>query len=467
MRDHPVLQKTAAVLLGLAAAFGLLEAGLRVAAHLYVSATAPEAGAAGLRNGVLCVGDSFTYGSGAPVGSSYPAQLESLLRARGMEDVRVVNAGICAANTWIAGCRLQEALEAGRPRLVVVLAGGANAWNLYGFNRYAGGGLRAAARDWACRLRVVKVALLLRRNASRLTLQPERSGRYPLLSDSAAARAARPPSGGPEDCFRQGEACLARGDLEGAAGCFARSLEREPGAFARSMEALMDCLQRLDRPLDMVGVLEKVSPRCPPALRGQLYEFMATAYGHAGRARERTEAVLRGIRESPDYRNLYDLVADQALSDEALRLRLVGALREAAPRSETAREFFEYWSRLDPERFEARLECWVRGDLAWMIESCRSRGVRVLLQNYPRLDPEAADEAGVWLQTTAARYGVPFVDQRADFGRLDEEARRALFVPGDEHCNAQGYGRMARNLADAIGRLGLLDPEAARETGKN
>ncbi|MEI8217916.1 MAG: GDSL-type esterase/lipase family protein, partial [Elusimicrobiota bacterium] len=83
---------------------------------------------------ILCVGDSFVYGLGAPKESSFPCQLERLLNSRQPEKrFRVVNGGVPAQNSTQLLGRLRSTLKEVRPDMVIVLTGGANLWNYLGY----------------------------------------------------------------------------------------------------------------------------------------------------------------------------------------------------------------------------------------------------------------------------------------------------------------------------------------------
>lgn len=77
---------------------------------------------------VLCIGDSFVYGVGAPLSSAFPEQLERLFKAHGMA-VRVVNRGIGGQNTAMIVKNLPKQADRYKPDIVVVLAGTNNRWS--------------------------------------------------------------------------------------------------------------------------------------------------------------------------------------------------------------------------------------------------------------------------------------------------------------------------------------------------
>jgi len=74
---------------------------------------------------LVAFGDSNTYGYGAPRNGTWPAQLESLLRARGY-DVTIVNAGVSGDTTIDALGRFDKAFPAGTDAAIVFF--GRNDW---------------------------------------------------------------------------------------------------------------------------------------------------------------------------------------------------------------------------------------------------------------------------------------------------------------------------------------------------
>jgi acyl-CoA thioesterase I len=71
---------------------------------------------------VVALGASNTAGKGVSPGEAYPAQLETMLRARGL-DVNVINAGISGDTTGGMMARLDSAVPKGT-RVVILQPGG-------------------------------------------------------------------------------------------------------------------------------------------------------------------------------------------------------------------------------------------------------------------------------------------------------------------------------------------------------
>ncbi len=87
---------------------------------------------------VLCLGNSFTEGRGAPAHLSYPAQLERLLQKNFPADhYRVINLGSSGLNTRQTIRQVQkQSHEFAKASLVIVQVGQPNWWNFVGFADY-------------------------------------------------------------------------------------------------------------------------------------------------------------------------------------------------------------------------------------------------------------------------------------------------------------------------------------------
>ena len=69
---------------------------------------------------VVCLGDSCTFGKGVQEKESWPRQLESRLRARGIDEAVVLNLGINGGHTRVYHEIFQETVKELKPSLVVV-----------------------------------------------------------------------------------------------------------------------------------------------------------------------------------------------------------------------------------------------------------------------------------------------------------------------------------------------------------
>ncbi|MEM7203558.1 MAG: GDSL-type esterase/lipase family protein [Planctomycetota bacterium] len=132
---RPQRGRSRAILVLIAVTLGtllLLETVLQAgAAVVWLSQETPATTAtADDRATILCVGDSFTYGAGTTAQEfAYPAQLQSLLREGGRDDIGVVSCALPGRNSREALEQLDAQLVRYRPSLVYVMIGRNDQWS--------------------------------------------------------------------------------------------------------------------------------------------------------------------------------------------------------------------------------------------------------------------------------------------------------------------------------------------------
>ncbi len=468
-------QRLAVLGLGLLTALLLLELGLRVLGWAVLLRAAPPAAAPGPRPfTIVCVGDSFTYGLGAPRGQDYPSQLRALLRRRRPDlPPEVISLGVPGANSSQLLSRLlaPDALRRYHPDLVLLQAGASNWWNPTRYALIAEGRATPSLRDRLYRLRTFKLARLL------------------LARLEQASPAPAPPAAEPLAAFQ-------------------RSVER--GALRRPCQLLLTHAQNrealpVDRPAEALRWLLQRAQRAPQL--GSTYWGIARVLVQQ---RQYPEALLwlhRGLQVAPGDGVLYLMLGrlhQRWLKDEAGARRWYERGVQAAPRS--ALNYFAlanlYVKELDagpraaryaealrwlrrggqvmPACAQAaqvmsawlednlgawsRLRPWIRADLERMLTLALRQAPRVALQTYPNNTanrPEVRRTLQIANQVAgelAREYGVPLVDHQAQLRRrLSGGDREADLFSGDrEHPSARGYAAMAENLLLALQAQDLL-----------
>ena len=195
---------------------------------------------------ILCVGDSFTYGIGAPPGASYPDQLARMLEAANRGDVVVINGGQGGFSTTDVLASLKRRLDALPVNLVVIMAGNSNLLNLPGYLQHVYQDRFAAtiARS-LFRLRTVRygwymaTALASPNRDSSPSSWPGFDPRVSLarvLAWKAARNPGSPvPASGRSSAlawFEAGVRAVEAGDVEEAVRVFKRGVEVDPGEGA-------------------------------------------------------------------------------------------------------------------------------------------------------------------------------------------------------------------------------------------
>lgn len=387
-------QRLLAFLLGTAAVLLLAEGGLRVTG-LALGARAPRHSRSGSGGTILCLGDSFTVGASAPERQSYPAQLEHILNRNGSGlTFTVINDGRLGQNTAQLLDELERELDETSPSLVVLLTGGANAWNFYGYHSYLEEGWPARLADRLDTIKLVKLARLLKA-AGAASEDP-----LPRLTGKAGGTPqCLPPASAPRIAalYREAELALGKGD--------------RAAAIERLKEAVL------------------LDP-------GNGY----TAW---------------------DIASIYEAAGDG---------RQAGAWKEKAALAPEVCPLQGHKINLRNETdMQQALRGWIARDIARIIAVCDRKGVPVILQNYPLLKRDLWSYKPDIYAAAAARNSVRLVDNDSVFIKLGAEGRSLFSSDPFGHCNAEGYGVMAGNVADAIirSRIFRLPPPPQNKNKEN
>ncbi|HBA61963.1 MAG TPA: hypothetical protein DCZ92_14345 [Elusimicrobia bacterium] len=351
---------------------------------------------------VLCVGDSFTYGAGAPAESSYPRQLENVLKERFPgQAFSVVNFGESGQNTAQLLDRLPQALDKVRPDAVILLSGLNNFWNYWGY-RDDKGPRRPEALD---RVRVARLAKLLWREVSR----------------RAADRAAR------------------------------RKEERRLRCRGVPEHGL--CIEKMKEFKDIDGILEvcKTAVRkCPQDM--DALKSVGFTYLNTFRPVEALEWLKKAADEDPGDPLVYIGISNALGKDraEAERWMRLGALRTGGGTAALLSGNYD-------------VPAWIKLDLDEISGLASAHGTALIFQNYPSAELKEAVTASDLLRRAAAARSLPFADQAFVFSKFVAAGRRDdYFAYKDPHCSARGYRIMAEQVADVLAKKGLVRRGAAK-----
>lgn len=375
---------------------------------------------------VLCVGDSFTYGIGAPAGESYPAHLGRLLAAAPVAGRdRVVNAGVPGSNSSETADGIGELIERHRPAVVAVMTGhnDANTANSHYhlFTRLdSWEAFRRRSHHVLSFSRAYKLA-----RAVLAVLSPRRPA-SPKLEDLP------PPTEGPEARLAAALAGAASPAVrETVVDRFLASHPDSAYAAGQKIRLLMDGR----RPAEALRRSEDLVSRHPEYVPGRLYlARMLWLHRRFDRAFAQWEAVLARDPGNPDagygmalkwqYETPHDEVT--RVRDELLRYNLERAARQA-----------------------------------------RRHGAKVVILSYPFTDTE---RDGV-RRAVAEEAGGLSVDVSGAFRELMAREDPRRFMAADEpellagHCNGRGYRYLAERVYESLSAAGWLEEPAPREAG--
>ncbi len=169
--DNKFSKKITIVFLGILTALLVLEGGLRTIGLISEGLYAPDIKKKNADYVIMNVGNSYTYGLGAPPGQSYSDQLNNLLKKRTDKTYQVINRGKTNANTSLILESLDAWLDQDKPNLVFLMVGEPNHWNKYGYWEFLGkrsdGNLEKGLLDHLDFLRWSKIYKLIELLANR------------------------------------------------------------------------------------------------------------------------------------------------------------------------------------------------------------------------------------------------------------------------------------------------------------
>ncbi|MFH1208617.1 MAG: GDSL-type esterase/lipase family protein [Candidatus Omnitrophota bacterium] len=419
-------QKITALILGILVSLVVLEVSLRVIGIVY-SHQARDARAFKKEPGtfvILCFGDSFTEGMGAPRGRGYPAQLAELFQKKYPgKKVRVVNKGIGGYNTAMILERFDESINEVNPDVITILAGGANRWNAYGYGDYLNrNGWVNRLNNWLYKIKIFKLARLFM-----FDLQNKKEH----LLDSYVFPT--PPAMSPdaEEWRKRGGACERAGKYDEA-----------------------------------ISWYEKIVEKYPSALGG--YEFLRNVYFKTGN-REGERRMLRKLIElDPKRPQLFFEYIAMFLIDPAYNKEDFQFMQGYANAMPVVRDALKRVTEMP--KYYREMKGWINHDIEEMIRRAHRRGIKVILQTYPYYDKgdeyESLSFINQALRGASKKKAVLFIDNEWLFDQffLKGANRDDYFESAKAHCNEKGYGVMAKNIycgiiaSNGLGILPAVEP---------
>lgn len=421
-----VKSKILVLTIGIVVSFLIAEISLRVfgAVYFYLTKTNKACPQKSGEFTVLCIGDSFTLGTGADAGEDYPTQLEKLLSEKFPQNkIKIINQGLGASNSAMTVQRLGKNIYEIQPDLVIVLTGGGNAWNAYGYGdeRYDRPFL-AWLNDQMYKIKLFKLAKLLFYNYC--------SKRSLLLSEyikehDFRSRTSIPPE--TQSWFSQGGFFEKEGKYNEAIFWYKKTIEHYP-TLPLGYERLLNLYLRKGDERGVEQTLKKLIELNPKRLKYYL-----------------------GF-----YRFLNDPIGGQE------NRRFIKKYAKMNPFIEDITKSLD-----EPRQYKQRVADWIKRDLKKMLILVKEKGTEVIFQNYPNYwGPSHGNYAIVnaVLREFAKENAVLFLDNEKAFEEifLRGESKEEYFAFDKCHCNRKGYGFMAANLLAIIEANALF---GAIETG--
>jgi tetratricopeptide (TPR) repeat protein len=449
------------------------------------------------------LGDSFTAGVGAPYGKNYPRCLEAMLNSIGSKrKFRVINTGRSSYNTTQILSELQDALKGGiKPDLVTLLGGLANYWNYQGYHIYLKGeNISSVIKDYLYRIRIYKLGKLLflnikdkfksklfaRQVADRLFLNSSVPNVKKMTNDKLKERQnlIKEPDSSAGYC-RKGFFYKDQRQLNEAAECFKKSIELDPNNSTGYLGMGVICHEwyQYDEAIEWFKKSIKVNPN-------NSKNYSAMGYALIGKRQydEALEYFKECIRLNPNdnsgyfgigifYKDKMDYERAIPYFQKAIRLepafiygytelfniysRLgrhkegLDFLNELAKNNSVPEGFIDMLNNRKEQDINKEITKWMVSDIEKIIKICKENGIKIFLLDYP--NPLHLRESELFYNI-AKTNSVTFISNSQESVNLTKAGEKIEdYCPPGEHCNANGYAFMARNILDKIIEENIFD----------
>ncbi|MDD5730481.1 MAG: GDSL-type esterase/lipase family protein [Candidatus Omnitrophica bacterium] len=389
------------VLAGIGLSLVVLEAVLRIIGLIHLSAIRPGI----FKNGntsdyvILCLGDSFSEGIGAAPDKSYPSQLRELIanNFQGMP-VKVVNMGMGAYNSSMLLDKFSECVYRVKPDLVIILAGSANIWSSLGYMRYKNNRFLSVGEEFLYSFKVFKLVKLLAMDINEASLKS-----------------------------------------------FRRNNQKAVNSYLEIGVNLVD--ERRDKEaLEYLNKARDLDPANP-----RIYRNMALV---SKDNRETAKLFEKAIALEPMSTVWYTQLVSHCMdkSDPELDNEIIAFLRKYEKVNPDIKDILAMLS--NRQKYFNDLSGWLKHDLAQMLALCRKNRINVIIQDYPvkYADDISLKHINSILKEAADESGAIFVGNAAVFDGLPKDNGGEVYFARDDHCNAKGYGLMAKNVFDKLNK---------------
>ncbi len=420
---------------------------------------------------ILTVGDSVTFGIGAPRGLSYPDQLRSLLNSNSEKECyNVINRGRPGQNSSQILKMLPSWLEEFHPDIVTLLIGAQNQVNYFGYQDYLKGRNTISPNQ-------IKLHSYLD------NIKVYKFARFLLIDLLKKSRKSKPDddfTDQPEPAFPGGKN-LQTGlyDSDSRSEAYRRECSigeklREQGKWEESHEQLLEHAAR--GPLsavcyNMIGSVyreknqpEKGIPWFEKGIRQdpsyyENYEEIGGILYEKGKLEKALEWFQRGLTNADpltlhnqSYIHIGRLFRQTGKLTEAEQFFIREKERVANKNPELSAVLEDYLLIFSKKQKTDTIHEWIISDLEKMVALCRQHGTIPILQNYP-FEPEVNH----LFRRLAEQEDIPFVDQQQIFMPYTVNGVRNpdVFVP-DGHPNTKGYKMMAENIFRLLQRKKMV-----------
>jgi len=443
---------------------------------------------------ILCLGDSFTQGSGAING--YPEQLEKLLNSGpGREKFRVINLGRSSSNTTQVFETLSKHIDTIRPELVIIMVGINNWWNLYGYHSFVkSSDVFSKCKDILWKLRIYKLIVFAHKTFKESILKhkspysgrirkrtEERVQENSNISDNTAPKKRGgtnknnepPPAETSTYYAKLGDDRFTKNKTDDALRFYFKSLEvdaadpsvhrrigtvfHKSNDFKKAEEWYKKAIKVDPSNSDSycwlaglysdygltdksIKLFEKAIEIDPSGNQGNAYGKLGYLhyflFGDKIKAFDYyKKAIINGPEERCNYTGFVKLCKELDMMDEGKQF-----LKRIAKNSSFAMNHLALIQEGEPEENVYR---WMKYDIARIAKLCDRKDAKILIINYPQ-------DCLYNLFDYSSTLSVPTVDIFKLFSDLFKSGGKEEYLVPDGHCNDKGYFVIAKALFDKI-----------------
>lgn len=478
-KHRMLLHRIGVFILGLLLAFIVLELSLRIFGYAYnkTHIEKQESQAILTKNTIICAGDSFTESIGAESGYDYPSQLDSIINNFYFGRFTIYNFGQSGKNsTQIAG-EIPKYIEKYKPKFIVIMAGGANYWNSWGFQQ----------ESWWESLRTVKLFKLIINS-----IKTEKNKNV-FSPDEYSDRRIRFQESVEIDTVNLSEIIMA-----------IRSHNND--SILKTTRKLIDknvfTQQNLYHLIlyglftQNTGLIDSIDYRVPLSSEHVkfFYDFMIATKSNGYLQLNNLNSTyksyyyyLNGLVIGQFDNNNLDLCvkSNPYLEDAYMELLGFGESDIELPKNyienryslkdtlffyavifgleKKISSFNEVHIIENSERIVSvsKINVWVKDDLNAMIADCRQNGIVPVLMCYPFLHKSSLSyPVNEVIRSVAKDNNVVLVDNETIFDTIKNN-RNSYFI-SDGHCSNRGYELMSRNLFNVLNKNKILSAEPTK-----
>jgi len=432
---------------------------------------------------ILCSGDSFTYGLGAPSNMAYPVQLERMLKDKfGGRNINVINKGGGGSNTahllYRSPYKIEDNIEKIQPDIIVLLVGGQNLWNYWGYGRCLDEKeISSKIKNILYRVRLYKLVKLfytkIREKIYRkkimtglrikkdeyeggLNKKDSSVNDWVCVSNGDDAEIIRCRNVTNRDVSLQdislgrlyiklGKIFSEDGEYEEAIKWYKKAIEKNK----KNKNVCADIYCSIGETNLFISEYSEVIKWCKKAIEIDSENFrsyctLGKAYRDMNFKKSALMCYKKALKINPlyfqNYREVINLSIELNKYEENINF-----LQQFVNIYPEVKSFIIILK--NKKNIIQEIKKWVKQDLKKIIKICRENRVKLILQNYP-----VYTEVNSLLKQIAKEENIIFIDNYRSFRILLKQGGngRKYLSADEKHCNADGYRIIAGNVYNRI-----------------